>query len=415
MQPRTGTKAVLQAIRNSLQYDNACVNVWNYDPSNRQSDLQALTDTPARAGLNHKDFSTLWSSSKAPKPLKGVFGYEFTETAHPLYSLTSNDTYNVAVCLTPRGSQLALVKETPTGCRTVVSKVTTGGAPYLHSFGLTDRHAVIVVPPQRINLRNLPAFLQKGMLRSLVDVNSTSVFVFDLTTGECVLQEQIDEKIYFFHTVSTATSTNDKGEEQVGIRLCAYHTDDVLSGDDQFMRLERCQSSKEARNRITRGGTFCDVVCNLQTKHVGVQWRPIGYGQGFELPVTRYSRSFGPNASFVSKQHPQFVYAYGTYALGSDQYDSWALFKFEPEKGTIAGVFRRESVYVSEPAFIANPKGSSEDDGVLLSQVYDGNRQETALLVIDAKTMKVLAEAWTGNRSPMDFHGGWFPAAKDEA
>ena len=50
-----------------------------------------------------------------------------------------------------------------------------------------------------------------------------------------------------------------------------------------------------------------------------------------------------------------------------------------------------------------------EDDGVLLSQVYDGVRRETFLLVLDARTMEELARCYTGVRIPVAFHGQFIP------
>jgi hypothetical protein len=58
---------------------------------------------------------------------------------------------------------------------------------------------------------------------------------------------------------------------------------------DQFVRLERCQGSKETHNRIMRGGTFCDVVCNVSTKDAQVNWKPMELNQGFELTTTSCS------------------------------------------------------------------------------------------------------------------------------
>jgi carotenoid cleavage dioxygenase-like enzyme len=412
MIPEAGWRRILQAVWHTPKFDNVCVNVWDYDPANSSElIISALTDLPARATVSSANLETLTSSALAPTFLQGVFGYEFAETAHPLYSLTSDDTYNVAVCLTLGGPQIVLVKESPTGMRQALGKVRSEGIPFFHSFGLTDRHAVVVLQPLRANTADLNPFLQKGYLRSMVHVNHTQVIVFDLQTGECVMDQAIDDKIYFYHSVSTATTQNEQGQEKVSLRLCAYKTPDLITGDDQFMRLERCQTSKEARDRIIRGGTFCDVSCNLDTKKVSVDWKPMELDQGFELPITRYSRAHGPGAAHIAKQHPKFVYAYGTFAFNSNDYDSWALFKLEPEKGRIAAAYRRRSVYVSEPIFVADPDGKTEDDGVILSQVYDGERRETALLVLNAKTMNIVAEAWTGNRSPMDFHGAWFPKA----
>ena len=129
--------------------------------------------------------------------------------------------------------------------------------------------------------------------------------------------------------------------------------------------------------------------------------------QGFELPTTRFSR-FSRKYSLTSR-HPRYFYAYSAYANGSDGYDS-GLFKFDMNNLCVDACYQKDSTYLSEPIFVANPTGSEEDDGILLIQVYDGIRRETALLVLDAKNMKVLATAWAGQRSAMDFHGVWIPS-----
>ena len=140
--------------------------------------------------------------------------------------------------------------------------------------------------------------------------------------------------------------------------------------------------------------------------------------QGFELPITRYSRIHGSSSSstsspdsneIVNKSHPRFVYAFGAFALGSKDYDTWAMFKFDTEKWKVDSYYFEDSMYLSEPAFVPDPEGTQEDDGVILTQAFDGKKKETALLVLDAKTMKVKATVWTGTRVPMDFHGAWIP------
>ena len=60
---------------------------------------------------------------------------------------------------------------------------------------------------------------------------------------------------------------------------------------------------------------------------------------------------------------------------------------------------------MSEPTFVADPNGIDEVDGVVLSQVYGGIRRNTALLGLDVKNISFLASAWSGQRTPMDFHG----------
>ena len=62
---------------------------------------------------------------------------------------------------------------------------------------------------------------------------------------------------------------------------------------------------------------------------------------------------------------------------------------------------------------MADPDGTEEDDGMILFSRYDGRADSSSLLIVDAKTMKLQAEADTGMRIAMDFHGAFF--ADDEA
>ena len=389
---------VAQAAYHSVAYDNTCVNVWQYDP---KGPISTLTDAPPRSRIDPGTLETI-SSSATSSPLQNGprLQYEFLETAHPAYSWTDPSvTYNVATILTASGPNVVLVHE-QNGVRTIVASVpSTNGVPYVHSFGVSERHAIVVLQPLRINLSDTRRLVRQGMLRSMEHTSNTRVLVWDLQSNKTVLDQDIDEKIFFYHTVSATTDSDD----QVRIRLCAYRTPDIITSEDQFMRLEQCQVSREARNRISRGGTFCDVVCNLKSQQVQVRWIPTG-GQGFELPTTRYSRTPG---------HAKYVYASGAYFGDSDEYDNWGLIKFEPdqpgEERRIAASFREDSVYPSEPVFVPFSDAASEDDGVLLSQIYDGKRRETALMMLDARTMKVLCKLWTGQRSAMDFHGWWYP------
>ena len=204
------------------------------------------------------------------------------------------------------------------------------------------------------------------------------------------------------------------GDAVVSLRLCAYQNPDQLTGEHQFMRLEKCRKGRHMRNKLHKGGKFCDVTCNVKNQSVNVKWND-EIKQGFELPVTRYSRTFNGEVALsddsnVLQAHPRYVYAFGAFALGSTDYDNWGLFKFDLENNKIDSYYQQDSVYLSEPIFVADPNGEKEDDGVLLSQAYFGHEQETKLLVLDATDMTVMAEVPTGNVAPLDFHGTFIVA-----
>mmetsp|Transcript_5158 Transcript_5158/g.11210 ORF Transcript_5158/g.11210 Transcript_5158/m.11210 type:complete len:597 (-) Transcript_5158:45-1835(-) len=427
--PITGLWRTVRAVLNTaINFDNTCVNIWDYQPSASSKDkvLTALTDAPPRTRIDLETMNTLSSSTINPIS-KGSKGYEMVCTAHPLYSQKPNDTdtYNCAVEIGPSGSRVNLIKESTNtkgiGERTVVTSFPfeDGTTPYMHSFGLSRNHAVIVLQPLRINTANLGQSVEVGFLRAMDHVDYTRIVVVDLNSGDIALDKSIDEKVYFYHTVSTAEIMNDgNGDDlEVSLRLCAYETSDMITGEHQFMRLEQARQSKELRNKISKS-KFCDLRCNLSKQTVNVEWNN-EIQQPFELPITRYSRSYGEDAyptTGGSKEkggqdqlHPRYVYAFGYYAHGGE-YENWGLFKFDMEENKIVDCYIEDSVYISEPAFVADPEGTSEDDGVLLTHAYFGRERQTKLLVLDAKTMKVLAEAPTGHRAPLDFHGAWIPA-----
>ncbi|XP_060569813.1 carotenoid-cleaving dioxygenase, mitochondrial-like [Ruditapes philippinarum] len=68
-----------------------------------------------------------------------------------------------------------------------------------------------------------------------------------------------------------------------------------------------------------------------------------------------------------------------------------------------------DKCYPSEPVFVANPDGTDEDDGVVLSAVNNSDHDKgknAFLLVLDAKSMTEIARAeFDIPRFPKDFHG----------
>ena len=76
-------------------------------------------------------------------------------------------------------------------------------------------------------------------------------------------------------------------------------------------------------------------------------------------------------------------------------------------------VYYNENHYTSEMYFIANPEASMEDDGVLVSYVFDGPREQSYLLVLDAKNMEEIDRTYLPYNIPFPLsHGMHFPDVK---
>ena len=69
-----------------------------------------------------------------------------------------------------------------------------------------------------------------------------------------------------------------------------------------------------------------------------------------------------------------------------------------------------ESHYPGEMFFIPNPEeGTEEDDGILITISFDGEREESYVLLLDGITFEEIDRAYLPVKIPFSFHGNWFP------
>ncbi len=68
-----------------------------------------------------------------------------------------------------------------------------------------------------------------------------------------------------------------------------------------------------------------------------------------------------------------------------------------------------------EPYFIPRDGGEAEDDGFIMSFVYDAGRNASELLILDARDLQEppIARVLLPARVPYGFHGSWVPDGSD--
>jgi carotenoid cleavage dioxygenase len=59
--------------------------------------------------------------------------------------------------------------------------------------------------------------------------------------------------------------------------------------------------------------------------------------------------------------------------------------------------------------FVAAGPDAPEDHGVLMGYVYDGGREASDLVLVDAATLETVAAVHLPVRVPYGFHGNWIP------
>ena len=99
------------------------------------------------------------------------------------------------------------------------------------------------------------------------------------------------------------------------------------------------------------------------------------------------------------------------YAYGWIGVDYWrqTLIKKDLEDLNNYSTWFKESHYPGEMYFISNPDGVEEDDGVLITLVFDGVRERSYVMLLDGQTFEEINISYLPHNIPFSFHGNWFP------
>lgn len=127
---------------------------------------------------------------------------------------------------------------------------------------------------------------------------------------------------------------------------------------------------------------FDDRQAEFPRIHKGRQGLPYRYGYGVALEA----RPSGPDIT------------------PPDQ-----IVKFDQDAGSRTGFLLPAGQATDEPTFVPDPAGTSEDDGWLLSYVFDDAVNRSHLLILDASEMKEVGRVLLPVRVPHGFHGDFLP------
>ena len=98
-----------------------------------------------------------------------------------------------------------------------------------------------------------------------------------------------------------------------------------------------------------------------------------------------------------------YVYLQAAYVV---QNQAAGLLKVDMCRESSVGWYEKNK-FPSEPIFVARPGGTEEDDGVIVSPVFDSGKNSSSLHVWDAKDLSVLAVLDSPVLVPYTFHGIW--------
>jgi carotenoid cleavage dioxygenase-like enzyme len=263
--------------------------------------------------------------------------------------------------------------------RRIVGSWRTNRVPYLHAFGLTPAHAILIGHP--FTAKSLDMLWSN---RGFIDhfewrpQDGTRLVVMDRATG--AIAEYETDAMFAFHTVNAF----ERGDATV-LDVLAYPTARIV-GD---LRVDRMiEQLPDLRPTLTR------LVMTPGRRRAEIE--KLG-DTGFEFPSINYRRVNGRDYRFAwgAADGPC---ADGTYAS--------SIVKVDVRTGTATELSDGEHIY-GEPVFVARPNAADEDDGVLLSVGSSTRTGLSKLAIIDARTTTLLASAGVERAIPLGFHGSF--------
>ncbi|XP_033763808.1 LOW QUALITY PROTEIN: beta,beta-carotene 15,15'-dioxygenase-like [Pecten maximus] len=286
---------------------------------------------------------------------------------------------------------------------------------YYHSFAVTENYYVFLEQPLVANVfKILTSRIRGKRLPDCLDYwpNEKVIFhIIDKATGEQVNKSFVYQSDAFF-TFHHVNAYEDGGS--LVLDMCTYTDAQVINKvymkdfneeniDDTLRDLPMAMLSRFVlplnvteqtpcnKNLIEMSG--CDATA-VKTTDTTVDCTPDTiYDKGFELPTVNYDLYNGR----------KYRYSYG-FSIQSGKVI--ALVKVDIVNKTSLQ-WDSPGCMPTEPIFVADPNGTEEDDGVVLSAVCTTSEdQDPFLLVLDGKTFTEVARArFPGVQINRDLHG----------
>jgi len=304
-------------------------------------------------------------------------------TAHPLRDPWRGEVYNYLTEL-GRPSTCRVYRQaegSPT--RRILAELDVHPPRYMHSFGMTRHHIVLVEFP--LVFRPLTWLLSGKPVAETLSwepKRGTRFRIVDKHSGE-VTGTATAEAFFAFHHVN---AWEEEGE--IVLDMIAYPDARVV--EELYLDRLRSDAPAPAAGRLRRW--------RLRADGSGLRGRQVA-DAGLELPQIH-------EAAHRARPY-RFIWGVGQ-GDGAPFPDE--IVRIDTETGR-ARRWREPGCHPGEPVFVPRPEAEAENDGVLLSVVLDGRAERSFLLVLDAASLEEIGRATVSHHIPFGFHGSFFPGA----
>jgi beta,beta-carotene 9',10'-dioxygenase len=324
----------------------------------------SMTETPIPVEFDGETLETVGVAYETPGLLT---------TAHPHLDRPTGGMLNYAAKVGPRNRYRFFHVPPDEGEPRVIGELPVKEPAYMHSFGLTERWLVLAEFPLVVNPISIPLsgrpYIENYRWKPEL---GTRITLIDRNNGEATGPFETDP-FFSFHHVNAYEENG-----TVVVDACTYENAQIV--EDLYLdRLREGKPADRAELRRFRIDLSSRKVTSEQV------------AEGLELPRINYGR------------HNERPYRY---VWGVDAESGWLdrIVKADTENGTTIA-WSEDGCSPGEPVFVAAPGSDAEDEGVLLSVVFDASSGRSFMLVLDAADLSELARAEAPHHIPYGFHG----------
>jgi len=275
--------------------------------------------------------------------------------------------------------------------REVIGKFKMPHGSVIHMFSNTENFAVIAVYPVVMDFLGMASH-HMHPFESLKKLDAPTLFYLINTNDGSVISgfETSDPEMVF------ATHHMNAWEEEgeVVVDLCSNPWDALAT----FMDIPTMMNSSLTDNHKA-DFVMKRIRLNLSDKSLKIEDWPNALG----IPLLNTLDFPAINENYMGMKNR---YAYGWASI-----DYWrqTLVKKDLEASENDKTWSVNSHYPGELWFIPRPGAHLEDDGVLVTVVFNGERSQSYLLLLDGQTFEEINRSYLPVNVPFSFHGNWFP------
>jgi carotenoid cleavage dioxygenase-like enzyme len=191
-----------------------------------------------------------------------------------------------------------------------------------------------------------------------------------------------------------------------------YHTINAWEAGDEII-LEGCRVKKPTPPDVASDGKLERMLAYLRLDACIYRWRfNLRTGAVHEGPLDDNNTEF-PTINTWQMGH-QSRYAYNVHISSAPTLLFDGLVKYDTATGRSDTHWFGPGVYGSEAPFAPRSNATAEDDGYLLTFVYDERESCSELHILDARdiTAEPIARVRIPQRVPIGFHACWVPEEK---